>query len=355
MMYLKRIIALAVACPICAGLGGVVGWFVGSYYKPAEVFIGTYEQDLTAYNNFKQFLNDNNYKEDELESIDFSSSEILNKISIGDIAGYAQYKYCNMNEYTSYVACSKAVSGSLNNQTVISEYIQNGKLRSRENVCTSSSGLVAFGEIAYNFDSTKPITSSTQAYVGRYDYYRCPSKVSFDEENYVCSAEYDQGKRTWSAERMIQTVSFVPEFPFGYNINNETLKDATRNTKDYKKRDVSFNNTVDIVDGNYVFYLNLNTKATETLALYSANSTRDQNDLAAMEKPPEYKNCGVMLTTTKDLKIVNLKSCEDYKVYTKLAAAGTLGYCNVAFSYEKKELHSVNTTTINYFLAEEGL
>ena len=183
---------------------------------------------------------------------------ILDKISIGDIAGYAQYKYCNMNEYTSYVACSKAVSGSINNQTVISEYIQNGPLRSRENVCTSSSGLVAFGEIAYNFDSTNTISKSTTPYVGKYDYYRCPSKVTFDEANYTCKADYDQGKYTWSAEKMIERVSFVPEFPFGYNINNKSIKEGSWDTKDYKKRNVSFNNRVEVVDGNYVFYLNLN-------------------------------------------------------------------------------------------------
>ena len=331
MKFTKRIVALSVSCSICAAFGGVFGWFIGSYFKPAEVFIGTYEQDLTAYNNFKQFLDEQNVKEDELEKIDFSSNLILDKISIGDIAGYAQYKYCNMNDYTSYIACSKAVSGSINNQTVISEYIQNGPLRSRENVCTSSSGLVAFGEIAYNFDSTNTISKSTTPYVGKYDYYRCPSKVTFDEANYTCKADYDQGKYTWSAEKMIERVSFVPEFPFGYNINNKSIKEGSWDTKDYKKRNVSFNNRVEVVDGNYVFYLNLNSIATETLALYSANSTRDQNDLAAMEKPPEYKNCGVMLTTTKDLKIINLKSCEDYKVYTKLATAGTLGYCNIVY------------------------
>ena len=81
MKFTKRIVALSVSCSICAAFGGVFGWFIGSYFKPAEVFVGTYEQDLTAYNNFKQFLDEQNVKEDELEKIDFSSNLILDKFA----------------------------------------------------------------------------------------------------------------------------------------------------------------------------------------------------------------------------------------------------------------------------------
>lgn len=347
-----KIIALSISLPLCAIIGSVVGWFLGSYYKPSEVIKGTYVEDNIAFDNFKAYLEKSGKTEDDITSIDFSSSEVLKELSIGDIAGYSIYKYSYLTENTSYIAYNKALTGSINDQTVITQFIKNGDLRSKESVCTSSSGLFNFGEKAFNFNSkNEDYTKNTTPYDSKYDYYRAKSDVTFDFDAKECYATYTK-RNVWSREKLVEILSGVPESPIGYKLSVNTLNENSWTTKGFKGEEVVLDNTVKKVDGNYEFRLNLNEEAYEVLANVSSTTTRDQNELAAMSKPPEYNNCGVVLTTTKDLLPIGLKGYEDYIAFTKLANAQTLGYSSFDFNYEYTPISHVNENKINYFKAE---
>ncbi len=357
----KSLIVLCVSVVACGAIGSVVGWFVGSYFKKGPEAQGSFEKDLTAYNNFSGYLTSVNKTFDDISSIDFSSSSVTNSLSVGDIVGYSMYSFAYNENVCSYVGFNKAVStavGVQNVQDVVSEYYKKDGYMAKENICISSTGFVSYGERTFNYDSSKKISSTNKIYNGaKYDYYRDKTNVVFDRENKTCKATYDKKVKSLSKpENYINMLSSIPEFPFGYAVNCNTLENnEVLKTKDYQGNDMVFDNTIKVEDNKYIVNLNLNSVATASLIQYMYTSTRDQAKIATMKKAPSYNSLGCQITMSKDLKILSLKAIENYMVYSNLADAATTGYNYIAFSYEEKAIPELNESIISYGIAEANI
>lgn len=357
----KSCIVLCVNVLACGIVGSVAGWFVGSYFKKGPDAQGSFEKDLTSFNNMTEYLTSENKTVDDFSSIDFSSSSVTSKISVGDIVGYSMYSFAYIENTCSYVGFNKAVStavGVQNIQDVVSEYYKKDGYMTKENVCKSSTGFVSYGERTFNYDSTKKVSSGTKIYNGsKYDYYRDKSNVVFDETNKTCKATYDKKVKSLSnPEKYINMLSCIPEFPFGYTINCNSIEtNEVLETKDYKGNDMVFDNSIKLVDNKYIVNLNLNSVATAGLIQYMYTSTRDQAQLASMKKAPTYNSLGCQVTLSKDLKILSIKAVENYMVYSNLADAATTGYNYITFSYEEKAIPELNESVINYGIAEANI
>ncbi len=356
-----KIIALSISVTVCSALGMVSGWFVGSYFHLAENINGSFEKDETSFNNMNAFLAGENKTTNDISTIDFTDSNVLSKIDVGDIVGYSFYSFAYLEEHCSYVGFNRAVStavGVKNTQDVVSQYYKNDGYMTRENICKSSTGLVAYGERTFNYDSTKDIILKPQIYNSqKYDYYRDKTNVVFDETNKTCKSTY--GKKVSSMsnpENYIKVLSSVPEFPFGYNITKEGVDhNSTLTMTDSKGNEVVFDNSIKLVDGNYVASLKLNSVATAGLVNYMYTSTRDQSDLAKMKKAPTYNSIGCKVTLSKDLRVLDIFAIEDYLVYSNLANAATIGYNHIVYNYEEKAIPKFNESVINYGIAEATL
>jgi len=195
-----KIIALSISVTVCSALGMVCGWFVGSYFHLAENINGSFEKDETSFNNMNAFLAGENKTTNDISTIDFTDSNVLSKIDVGDIVGYSFYSFAYLEEHCSYVGFNRAVStavGVKNTQDVVSQYYKNDGYMTRENICKSSTGLVAYGERTFNYDSTKDTILKPQIYNSqKYDYYRDKTNVVFDEVNKTCKSTY--GKKVSS-------------------------------------------------------------------------------------------------------------------------------------------------------------
>lgn len=356
-----KIIVLSVSLTVCSALGMVAGWFVGSYFHLSEDINGSFEKDETSFNNMKTFLSGENKTTDDISTIDFTDSKILEKIDVGDIVGYSFYNFAYIEDHCSYVGFNKAVStavGVKNVQDVVSQYYKKDGYMTKENICKSSTGLVAYGERTFNYDSTQDVILKPKIYNSqKYDYYRDKTNVEFDEANKTCKSIYGKKVNSMSKpETYINILSSVPEFPFGYNITKDGVDhNSTLTSKDYNGNDMVFDNSIKLVDGNYVVNIKLNSLATSGLVNYMYTSTRDQSDLAKMKKPPTYNSIGCKVTLSKDLKVLDIYAIEDYAVYSNLATAATIGYNHIVFNYEEKAIPKLNESVINYGIAEAGL
>lgn len=322
-MNKKSIMILSASVILCSGIGAVLGWFIGGYFKPSLQVIGSYEIDKIGSNAFEQFLSENGYTIENVASIDFSSPSTAEKLSPADLAGHAIYNFTFETNVRSSLAIStvkSSTAGIDNVQITYSSSFKKDSLVMRENI--SKAGFVAFAERTYNFDSSTILTDLTNKYDSAYDYYRITGGTNIDDSSANISAKYDK-KPTYeevNSARFVETFSTIPDAVVSYQINKDCIADSSVTLKNADGIDVVYDNSISInKDGNYEVKLSLNQKAIESYAKYITTTTADaSSNVAKMGGLPTFKNVGLILTMTKDLKLIQMVSTEDYIVNTSL-------------------------------------
>ncbi|MCB9499084.1 MAG: hypothetical protein H6689_00875 [Erysipelotrichaceae bacterium] len=338
-MNKKSIAVLSTSVVLCSAVGAVLGWFIGGYFKPSLQVIGSYEIDRNGSNAFEQFLAKNDVKVENISSIDFSSSSMTEKISPADLAGHAIYEFTYETDVRSSLAISNVKSSTAgidNVQITYSSSFKKDSLVMRENI--SKAGFVAFAERTYNFNSTTILTDLTKKYDSAYDYYRITGGSNINDSGANIYANYDK-KPTYeevNSARFVETFSTIPDAVVSYQINKDCVTDSPVTLKNADGNDVVYDNAILInKDGNYEVKLSLNQKAIESYAKYITTTTVDaSSNVAKMGALPTFNNIGVILTMTRDLKLIQMTSTEDYVVHTSLNLhVPSIAYNTIYFSY----------------------
>jgi hypothetical protein len=320
-MNKKSIAILSTSVVLCSAVGAVLGWFIGGYFKPALQVTGTYEIDKTGSDAFNSFLTDSGIEADEIATTDFSSSSTTNVLSPADLVGYAIYNFTYETNVRSSLGISTVSStvGITNVQVTYSSSYKKDSLVMRENI--SKAGYVAFAERTYNFNSSKTVTDLTKKYENAYDYYRITGGSNIDDSGSNIYANYNKTPtfQEANAQRYVETFSTIPDAVVSYTINKNTVKTSPVTLKNEDGNDVIYDNSILINDdGNYEVKLALDNSALDSYSKYIVTTTSDANDIAKMGSLPTFKNVGLTLTMTRDLKLIKMTSTEDYIVNTSL-------------------------------------
>ncbi|MFA6829146.1 MAG: hypothetical protein WCR67_00330 [Bacilli bacterium] len=350
-MKKTHLIILAFSVIIGGGIGGVGGWFLGSYFKQSAVVTGSFEKDETAYNKFTEVMGTQ-----DVASVDLTSTSL----TAADVAGMAFYKFCYLDtSYRSFTSFNQAISETMsvkNVQNTYSAYIKtsNGK-GMKENI--SKAGFVGFAERTYNYDQAKGTGAASPIYTtssgaNAYDYFRLTNKAEITESTNTIEADYlatDVLKYHVSLAAYIKQFSISPEFPFNYIVNSDTVGE-TKTVKNTSGKDEVYDNSMVLNSNNqYEIKLSLGEDAISSYKKYMFTTTADSDsNIAKMKDVPVFDDVCVRVIVSRDLKLVGMTTIEAYNVVSMVGNVPTKAYGKILFDYSNKDIPSNSSDPIDY-------
>ena len=326
------VIGLVGACVLGGVIGGVAGWLTGSMTKPGVEISGEeLNIDDNLYTKFLDFVDEHG---GDVSKIDLTST--TSEFSIPDLVSVAYYKFCYVNEnstFYSYALATSKVGLITNNQTTACAWYKRGDKVMKEN--TSKASFVGFSDRTYNFDITD---EDCDIYEDGYETYHC---TSFEESSEFADSlkylvDFESGEYTYrSKESYIEKYSLSPEYCCNYLIEDDTVEDITIEIASVLNEGTTYtyDTSITSIDGGYTISLVLNDKALESYKVFMPTTTED-SALAAMSKLPEFNDVGLKFTLDKNLNLIQARVSETYTVHAKLGDAATTAESIYTYDYD---------------------
>ena len=313
----KPAIYMCLTIAVAGSVGAVGGWFMGNYFKPVVLTEGneiTIDDEL--YKNFENFVKNNG---NDLSSIDLTNQ---NEFSIPEIASIALYKFCYINDNSTFYSFCRADSLGINVQYTITSWQKRGSNFLKEVI--SESSFVYFADRTYNFNET-----SGKTYENQYDTYHVIGSENVQvgiDKNENPNVNYSNAKETKrTIQSFINRFALNPNYVSNYLLNNDTTdfeNELNFTSTINKDRHTYKTNLVKNADNSYTLILALNNKACESYARYMQTTTEDFS-IAKMNEPPDFDNVGIKFILDDELNLINGEVDESYLVHTNLANAKT--------------------------------
>ena len=323
----KPAIYMCLTIAVAGSVGGVGGWFMGNYFKPVVLTEGneiTIDDEL--YKNFENFVKNNG---NDLSSIDLTNQ---NEFSIPEIASIALYKFCYINDNSTFYSFCRADSLGINVQYTITS--------------------------TYNFNKT-----SGKTYENQYDTYHVIGSENVQvgiDKNENPNVNYSNAKETKrTIQSFINRFALNPNYVSNYLLNNETTdfeNELNFTSTINNDRHTYKTNLVKNADNSYTLSLALNNKACESYARYMQTTTEDFS-IAKMNEPPDFDNVGIKFILDNELNLINGEVDESYLVHTNLANAKTSASSIYVFDSSKNNKIPILDEMIDYsclFLSSSG-
>jgi len=347
-MKKSETIILSCVCVVCGAVGGGLGWFCGSFFKPHVVSVGSFDKKTLddTWAKYEEYAKKNGFDAADPSNYDFSSDK---DIPLGDIIGSVIYNFAYNTKTCHYIGYSNAYSkfASFENiqDTYSSYYRKDGKMF-KESV--SKSTYVSLGERTYNFDESKTIGSTVFEDLSYY-YFRVTNDKYVKISATDVTVDYGKvDKSILTNEEYIQQFSSILDFPFNYVVNNENVKEieSPLQIDDGKGNKSTFENKlIKNNEGNYEATLVLGGSAYESYRTYIQSTTIDAGfALAVMSEPPEFVDCGIKVIFDKSFKVLEIRSSDYYNVISATGKVPTYCTNTILYSYDDKNIPGINET-----------